>query len=152
MNQASASPSGFRFELLENRRLLAVGDLDPSFGNLGKYMPPELAQPPGYIVPTDFAVLEDGKILVTGNGVLNIASGFRLTADGNIDPTFGQGQIVVGAGHGGAFASANAIAIGPGGRFAVAGTNGPLGGAADSATVAGFKPDGSVDSAFGGHG
>jgi uncharacterized delta-60 repeat protein len=153
MSHASAAASGFGVELLERRRLLAIGDLDPTFGDLGRYVAPDPVQPPGYIVPTDFAVLGDGRILVTGNGLGNIASVFRLTADGNVDQTLNLGSGMAGVDAGGRYASANAIAIGPGGRFAVAGTNGSFYGMqADSATVAVFKPDGTKDNAFGGHG
>jgi len=153
MSHASAAQSGFGVESLEGRRLLAIGDLDPTFGDLGRYVAPNPTQPPGYIVPTDFAVLADGRTLVTGNGLNNIASVFRLTADGNVDLTLNQGSGMSGVNAGGRFASANAIAIGPGGKFAVAGTNGSFYGTqADSATVAVFKPDGTEDDSFGGHG
>src|SRR4051812_24216243 len=153
MSHASAAASGLGVELLEGRRLLAIGDLGPTVGGLGRYVAPDPAQPPGYIVPTDFAVLGDGRILVTGNGLNNIANVFRLTADGNVDLTLNQGSGMSGVNAGGRFASANAIAIGPGGKFAVAGTNGSFYGTqADSATVAVFKPDGTEDDSFGGHG
>ena len=152
MNHASATPSGFRFEVLEDRRLLAAGDLDPTFGNLGRYIPPSPVQPPGFIVPTDVAVYADGRILVSGYGLFDVGTVFRLKADGNIDPTFHSGGILAGSNHGGYFGAANAVAIGPGAKIAVAGVNGPLGGAPDSATVVVYKPDGTLDNAFGGHG
>jgi uncharacterized delta-60 repeat protein len=126
--------------------------LDPTFGTLGRYIPPSVNQPPGFIVPTDFAVYADGRILVSGYGLHDVGTVFRLTADGNIDPTFYFGNILAGSNHGGYFGAGNAVAIGPGGKIAVAGVNGPLGGAPDSSTVVLYKPDGTLDNAFGGHG
>lgn len=131
---------------------MAAGDLDPTFGTLGKYVPPSVNQPPAFIVPTDFAVYADGRILVTGSGLNDVAMAFRLMADGKVDPTFYLGNVLTGSNHGGYFGAANAIAIGPGGKFAVAGVNGPLGGSPDSATVVLYKPDGTLDMSFGDHG
>ena len=90
-----SAPAHFRpLEPLEDRRLMSAGDLDPTFGTGGKYLPQNPDAPPAFILPTDFAVQSDGKVLVTGLGVHDIGTVFRLTADGQIDPTFAGGNVV----------------------------------------------------------
>src|SRR2546426_10483842 len=73
-------------------------------------------------------------------------------APGDLDPTFGNGGIAI-ADRGNTpiiFYTAGAMAIQPDGKIVVVG-EGTTGGYWDSAVVR-FKPDGSLDSSFGGTG
>lgn len=136
------------FEALEDRRLLSAGDLDPAFGNGGKYLPSDQDAPPAFILPTDMAVQGDGKILVTGIGVHDVGTVFRLTADGKLDPTFAGGNVLAGSGTGGYWAEALAVTVSSSGRIAVAGQDGPLNGNPDSSTLVVYKSDGTSDKSF----
>src|SRR5690349_16088259 len=149
---ASASAPFRPLEHLEDRRLMSAGDLDPTFGSGGKYLPSNPDAPPAFILPTDFAVQSDGKILVTGFGVHDIGTVFRLTADGKIDSTFAGGKVLASSGAGGYYAAAQAVAVGPNGRIVVAGVDGPLNGNPDSSTLVVYKSDGSLDTSFDGDG
>jgi uncharacterized delta-60 repeat protein len=76
-------------------RFLANGQPDPDFGDHGKAMVP-LQGDLGY---PQIAVGADGTIVAAGT-TFNAATGkdwlvVRLTADGHLDPTFGQGGQVV---------------------------------------------------------
>lgn len=118
-----------------------AGDLDPSFGNVGK-------------VQTDFgandrassvAIQSDGKIVVAGDTGLGISTDFaivRYNADGSLDATFGNGGKVTS--DLGDFDKALAIAIQSDGKVVVAGHTG----FADFA-LARYNADGGLDSSFG---
>ena len=143
-----ASPPSLRprLEPLEDRRLLAAGDLDLTFGT-------------GGIVATDFgtgdigldaAVQPDGKLLVAGQ---SNASGTdidllvaRYANDGTLDPTFGTGGWVstpVGPSHD----YLGGMAMAPDGKIVLAG-NFANGGEFDSAVVR-YSADGIADESFG---
>ena len=136
------------FENLEDRRLLAAGDLDLTFGSGGKYLPADHDTPPAIILPTDMAVQSDGRVLVSGLGVHDVGTVFRLTVDGRIDSTFAGGNVLAGSGVGGYHAAAHAVAVGPGGRIAVAGVDGPFDGDPNASTLVVYKPDGFLDKTF----
>src|SRR5688572_21439697 len=106
-------------EVLEGRRLLAAGDLDPTFGSGGTTIVRDWE-----LIPTDSAVQADNKILVSGYGHFDVGHVFRLNANGTIDRSFGSNGLAS-SGFGPYTAIANAVAVGPGGRIAVAGVAGP---------------------------
>ncbi len=80
-----ARQKSFHFERLEDRRLLAVGDLDLSFG-VGGHVQTEYASGPTSVAALSSVIQTDGKIVAAGEG--GIA---RFMPDGNLDPTFGSG-------------------------------------------------------------
>jgi uncharacterized delta-60 repeat protein len=140
-----------RFELLEDRRLFAAGDLDPTFGNKGKI----IAEAVGFPV-ADIAVQRDGKIVAVGELNKNFAVA-RLTFDGKLDRTFGGGDGIAQADFGGDRGDrANAVAIQADGKIVVGGqmddtsftTLADVGGFA----VARFNSDGALDNTFDGNG
>src|SRR5690349_20959762 len=146
---ASASAPFRPLEHLEDRRLMSAGDLDPTFGTGGKYLPQNPDAPPAFILPTDFAVQSDGKVVVTGFGVHDAGTVFRLTADGKIDPTFAGGNVLAGSGVGGYWAQSMAVAVSPTGRIAVAGHDGGMSDDLPTAsTLVVYKADGSIDKSF----
>jgi uncharacterized delta-60 repeat protein len=127
---------------LEDRSAPA-GDLDPTFGTGGN-----LILPAGDIDGiAAMAVQPDGRILLVGSSVANRAdvAVIRLTADGAMDPTFGdRGRVTVDLGGGD---TAGAVAVQPDGMIVVAGTAASGGGidfAAARLTAAGVP-----DPAFG---
>jgi uncharacterized delta-60 repeat protein len=128
---------------------MSAGDLDPTFGTGGKYLPNDPDLPPAFILPTDFAVQGDGKVLVTGFGVHDIGTVFRLTADGKIDPAFAGGNVLAGSGQGGYWAQAMSVAVGSNGRIVVAGHDGGMNDDRPTAsTLVVYKADGSIDKTF----
>lgn len=80
--------SAIRLEMLEARRLLAVGDLDLTFGTSG-HVQTEYASGPAAINAIASAVQSDGKVVAAGEG--GIA---RFMPDGTLDASFGDnGQV-----------------------------------------------------------
>jgi uncharacterized delta-60 repeat protein len=102
-------------EVLEDRRLMAAGSLDPTFGGGDGTF---ISEHP--LVPTDMAVQPDGKILVSGFGLFDIGSVIRINPDGTKDASFGTNGLAS-SGHGPQTAIASAVAVGPTGRIAVVG-------------------------------
>src|ERR1044071_10183469 len=142
--------SGLDFALA---RYNSSGTLDGTFGKGGKVVFDFF----GSFDQANGAVLQpDGKIIVVGSASYdsnNRDIGFalaRFNTDGNIDLSFGTGGKQI-TGFFGAGAKANGIVLQPDGKFVVAGS------ASESATrhvatdiaLARYKPDGSLDSAFG---
>ncbi len=117
--------------------------LDGSFG-IGGILTVSLR---GSSVPFTLNVRDDGKVVAVGqtrrgNQTLNLI--VRLTADGFLDKSFGDGGIVTfSLDH--TLAQFNAIAF-SGGKTIVVGT------AAGDIVVARFKDNGTLDHSFGGHG
>jgi uncharacterized delta-60 repeat protein len=148
-----------RFEGLECRALLAVGDLDFTFGSNG-IMVTEV--PGGFVHEQgrNVAIQADGKIVVAGfdsdspfgeatlNGDFVVA---RYTATGLLDPMFGvggpDGDGVVTVDFAGGADGAFGLTIQPDGKIIAAGfaANGPV---RDFALVR-FNSDGSLDHTFG---
>lgn len=141
------------FESLEPRRLLAAGDLDPTFGIGGK-------------VTTDFAngndrafavaIQDDGKVIVVGTvGSSRIPDDFalaRYNVDGTLDVSFGDdGRLTADFGGGD---RARSVIIQNDGKIVVAGTyayESAAGNFADFA-LSRYNPDGTLDSSFDGDG
>src|SRR5262245_15476153 len=87
-----------RLEALEDRMLLAAGDLDPTFGVAGKLVYDGTNGLPllRYTARNSLAVQSDGKIVVAD--VNNQANGFavaRFNIDGRIDTSFGVNGFAV---------------------------------------------------------
>ena len=152
------------WELLESRRLLSAGALDPSFSLDGKATNPlriGLGNDVHTLFAADVAVQTDGKTVVAGSlqredfGGQSDFAVARFNFDGTIDKTFGDPRFP-----GVAFAHrgkrhgddlAHAVAIQPDGKILVAGE------AAVSRTfhadgtdfaVARFLPNGKLDNSF----
>jgi uncharacterized delta-60 repeat protein len=81
------------------RRHLANGDLDTSFGNAGTSSEPLAAE---FFNPVRLFAQSDGKIVVVGFAEDGFNSwsfaATRLTADGDLDPSFGTSGFVIAAG------------------------------------------------------
>src|SRR5215469_16969481 len=85
-----------RTELLEGRRLLAAGAVDPTFGTAG--LATAAFQSP--VVAQTSAIEPDGKLLVAGGvqihaGSVDVMAVARFNTDGSLDTTFGNGGTVV---------------------------------------------------------
>jgi uncharacterized delta-60 repeat protein len=143
------------FEPLENRQMMAAGDLDPTFGAGGRM----ISQTVGFPV-ADIAVQSNGAIVAVGhrNGDFAVA---RVNPNGTIDKSFGgNNSINTGiaradfGGDRGDFAKA--VAIQADGKIVVGGhmddtsftTLADVGGF----VVARFNKDGSLDKTFDGDG
>ncbi len=122
-----------RVELLEDRRLLSAGAIDPTFGQNG------VTAPDGGAASRALVVEADGKILLldqtqTGYNLL------RYNTDGTPDTTFGDQGAVTGTF--GAGTAVFSLGVRADGRIVVAG-------AADSSLdEAHFNPDGTADTTF----
>src|SRR5437763_16053108 len=81
-----------RMEMLEARRLLSAGDLDPTFGVDGRFVGSP-TEPPGFLLPTDLAVQADGKLLYSGFGVGDVGSVVRVNVNGSVDASFGDRRL-----------------------------------------------------------
>lgn len=136
-----------RFEPLEDRRMLAAGDLDPSFNGTGK-------------LTTDFgafgdiaqsvAIQADGKIVVAGrsnspnNGFYDFALA-RYNTNGSLDTSFsGDGKLTTPIGTGDDFGYA--VAIQADGKIIVVGSS------SNDFAVVRYNTDGSLDTSFSGDG
>ena len=130
----------------------AAGDFDPSFGTGGVV----LTDVPGVCCeePSGVAVQPDGKIVVAGT-VWDLADNtivdtdfalVRYTADGSLDPAFGNGGVVLTKFATGAADGIRGLAIQPDGRIVVAGNTrvGPI----QQFAVARYLPDGLLDTTF----
>ena len=144
-------------ESLERRRLMAAGELDPTFGANG------VAALPYVGFDTAAEVLPDGKILVAATEHFNEIVQFalrRFLANGTPDATFGgvaNGQPagtpvgtvrhVAGGATVGIPAHVDDLDVLPDGKILVAGA---VGGFDVEYAVARFNADGSLDTTFGG--
>ena len=139
-------------------RLLPSGKLDPSFGTEGIALPnfgsaaqsggpPRIAlQPDGAIVVTGPAVNAGGSMLIKYDfGVM------RLTPDGALDPSFGQGgraYFQVGDGT----EMAQDVAIQPDGKIVLAGWTATKDGSNSDFAAVRLTPTGGLDTGFGNEG
>jgi uncharacterized delta-60 repeat protein len=122
-------------------RYLADGSLDPTFGANGK-----VTTDLGLDIAHAAALQADGKIVVVGETLSNNEAQFalaRYSADGILDPGFGNGGKVETSFTGGAVAFA--VVAQPDGKLVVAGT----GGFNSHILLARFNTDGSLDVTFG---
>jgi uncharacterized delta-60 repeat protein len=131
-------------------RLRENGELDPSFGEGGIAVTPF---PGGLGVARAVAIQPDGKIVVAGEGQIGSTDGFlfvRYDANGNPDPSFGEGDgiefVPIGLERG----HAEDVNVGPGGRIAATGEGGT--GSEYAAPVVVLNENGTPDLGFGGTG
>ena len=120
------------------------GALDTSFGGGKVLVGMGIGDDYGYAL----AVQPDGKVIVAGS-IAEHGGDFallRLTRDGALDPTFGNGGKVFTdfAGYSDAI---NAIALQPDGKIVVAGTS-MVSGSSYAFAAARYMPDGALDSSF----
>lgn len=144
-------------ERLESRRMLAAGDLDPSFGAGGKVT--EFFVGTASHEARAIAIDPQGRTVVVGTVViaspLSVSFGvMRLLSDGSLDPTFGSsGKVVVPftVNNQGSRGAASSVAIDSVGRIVVAGMAMTAATGYDFA-VARLSNDGKLDKSFGGDG
>jgi uncharacterized delta-60 repeat protein len=146
----SPLPRPLRFEHLEARRLLAVGDLDPTFGVDGKVLTTVAVAESSFDEVRDLARQSDGKLVEVGltrNGHGNVVAISRFQDNGLLDPTFdGDGKLTTTIGASDDFA--NAVAIQPDGKIVVVATSRQLRGFYNYAVLR-YNVDGALDSTFG---
>jgi uncharacterized delta-60 repeat protein len=143
-------------------RLTAGGDLDPTFGDGGKLW----FEFPGTSAaePSAMAVLPDGGVLLAGRAnryppvLMPIPwwsfAAARVTADGRLDPAFGQdGRVTVGGPEWFRNGSVDGVGVLPDGKVVLAGQAArpsPLPvSPEDVAAVVRLNPDGTPDAGFG---
>src|SRR5262249_8484017 len=80
-----------QLELLEDRRLLNAGVLDPAFGNGAGYVTTSLSA--GSDTANSVLAQPDGKILVGGGTSLGGPALVRYNPDGSLDRLFGTGGV-----------------------------------------------------------
>ena len=152
------------WELLESRRLLSAGALDPSFSLDGKAANPlriGLGNDVHTLFAADVAVQSDGKTVVAGSlqredfGGQSDFAVARFNFDGTIDKTFGDPRFPgvafahLGKRHGDDLA--HAVAIQPDGKILVAGeasVSRTIHADGTDFAVARFLPDGKLDNSF----
>ena len=122
------------------------GTLDPGFGKKGIV---KTSLHCGDEHTSAVAIQPDGKIVVAGstnNGTANDFAVIRYNENGVLDPSFGNGGIVITSIHDGND-NASALAIQPDGKIVVAGSSNN-GSNYDFALIR-YNPNGSLDFAFG---
>lgn len=130
-------------------RLLPNGSPDPSWGEGGVVTTP-LGK---FAEALDVAVQPDGKIVVVGEAPGKENNDFaivRYLSNGELDPGFGEGGIVI-LPVGAEADQARVVAVGPGGRIAVVGISG-LPSFRNAVGVAMLESDGTPEAAFAGDG
>ena len=137
--------SNYDFALL---RYQPNGSLDSSFGNVGRVLTPiGNSQDFGRGV----AVQQDGKIVVVGdanNGADNDLALVRYQADGNLDPSFGNGGKVTTTILSNSGEIGRSVAVQPDGKILVAGHT-DNGAVKDSFALVRYMSNGSLDNGFG---
>ncbi len=131
-------------------RLNTDGSLDSSFGNSGM----DTVRIDKLNSPTGIVVQPDGKIVVSGDVGKNIYDEkrtyiYRLMEDGGLDPSFGEGGIVVNNDPNSMHSAA--LIIRPDGKLIIGSTSN-LYGEFYYYQLRSFNPDGSVDAGFGDNG
>ncbi len=146
--RVSATLAASLLAMLPVRHAIAhAGDLDPSFGNGGIVIVPNLRADAPFDEATAVAIQPDGKIVVAGRwGGTGPGPTFaivRFDADGSLDGTFGvDGIVTLSSGFAGGD-EAHGVAIAGDGKITVGGYFGSLGG------VYRLESDGSLDGGFG---
>lgn len=145
-------------ELLEGRRLMASGAVDPTFGMAGFVNTEFDLGPDGVMRPVAVAVQADGRIVVAGS-VARGQSGFsgpadfavvRLDVDGGRDATFGggDGAVTIDLNRGPTSSDRpSALAIQADGKIVVGGTASAVD--RDDLALVRLNTDGSPDAGFG---
>lgn len=130
-------------------RYNADGSLDPTFGTGGKVT---VSFSGAVTIVNALAIQSDGRVLLVASSGLSLLASHialaRLTTDGSLDSTFGNGGKVTGPDVGGGVNFANGVALQPGGKIVVSGYTGPNTTSADFMLVR-YNSDGSVDTTFG---
>ena len=127
--------------------MAAPGDLDSSFNGNGKQTTKIFT---GLDVASAVAIQPDGRIVVAGtswSGTQYVFVVARYTIDGKLDPSFGNGGIVISSG---VLGTANGMVLQPDGKIVVAGSG--YVGNRGMFGLARFRPDGTPDPAFGASG
>lgn len=129
-----------------------AGHLDKTFGNGGIFLAQTFIS--GNTVATSVAIQSDGKILVAGSAPLPPQGSIqpavlRLTLDGAVDATFGQGGVAIPVNfRQGGGVHATAVVIQPDGKIVIGlGFNGSDG--VNRLELARLNPNGSLDTGFG---
>ena len=133
-------------ESLEDRCLLAAGDLDPSFGVAGRVT----TRFGTGVVATGSAIQSDGKIVVAGSVYTNNGTAFalaRYNTNGTLDTSFGDTGTITTAF--GATALGNSVVIQSDGKILVAGQSNDTN---SDFALARYNSDGSLDTSFDGDG
>jgi uncharacterized delta-60 repeat protein len=146
-------------ELLEDRRLLSGGVLDPTFGTDGM-VTTNVSPVPGYFsfalaVATypSAGTVNDGKIVTAGAAIGSVRGRgnadddlavVRYNLDGSLDPSFGGGTGQVLTDLGGSNDRAEDVAVQPDGKIVAAGYSG------SQFALVRYKADGTLDTSFGG--
>jgi uncharacterized delta-60 repeat protein len=151
-----AAQSRPRLEVLEDRRLLSGGVLDPTFGSGGLVTTTVGADSRAYAVATypNNGTANDGKVVAAGDAhppstgkgspPLEMAVA-RYNLDGTLDRTFGgTGKVLTSQGR------ALAVQVQPDGKVVAAGYN--YTSTSQSFTVVRYNPDGTLDATFGSNG
>jgi uncharacterized delta-60 repeat protein len=128
-------------------RYLPDGSLDPSFGSGG------LARPrfdSGRVIPRAMTLGPGGTIVVAGQFADKRFAVLRLTADGALDDTFGDGALAT-TKFGGRFrAAAYGVAVQSNESIVASGCR--ESGATSETALARYEPNGTLDPTFGGNG
>jgi uncharacterized delta-60 repeat protein len=124
-------------------RYLPDGTLDPTFGDDGTVV---TSIGTGFEEATAVALDDQGRIVVTGHDDEARFAVVRYLPDGTLDPAFG-GDGIVTTGFTSGTDIAHGIVIQPDGRIVVAGQAGTR---EPRFAVARYRPDGTLDPAFGG--
>lgn len=124
-----------------------AGDLDPTFGNGGLVVLPNLRADAPFDTATAVAIQSDGKIVVVGRwGATSpgpTSAIVRFNPDGSLDDGFGfNGMVTLSSGFAGGD-EAHSVAIAGDGKIVVGGYLGMFGG------VFRLEPDGTLDAGFG---
>ncbi len=138
-----------RFESLEDRRMLAAGDLDQTFGS-GGIVTTALPNNPDLGAGTAIAQQADGKLVAVGFSRTANFSDFdsviaRYNSDGTLDSSFGGTGVIL-TDIVGREGKTNDVAIDADGRILVAG------GRDNSFVLARYLNDGTLDTTFAGTG
>ena len=139
-----AGVDGFLISNILVARYTADGALDPSFGDGGTVIT-DITRGD---VASDIGVFPGGEIVVVGSGDILGFPDFvlaRYTADGALDPSFGDGGIVVTNLQG--VDDAYAVGVLPDGKVVVAGRTGDFGRGAIA--LVRYTVDGTLDPSFG---
>jgi uncharacterized delta-60 repeat protein len=138
-------------EQLESRRLLASGDLDPTFGNHNGIELPARESRAGVRA----AVQQDGRVVVAGHadGPLlrqgHAICVWQFNRDGSLDRIFGKGGVVRADLSPHEDESVRDVQIDASGRIVVAGSTRSELGAYTGTFLARFRADGTPDQTFG---
>ena len=137
-------------EILEDRTLLSIGTLDPTFGDGGKVLTNLGFAPGSRETGWDIVTYQsDGKSVVVG-GSENNAIAVRYNADGSLDQTFGSNGIVTIA-FGGDFRRAFSVAVDSADRILLGGISSQPTTGVDLAVVR-LTAGGAIDTSFGSDG